>query len=145
MLAGELIIIDPEASLWNTIHPLLDSALRLDREKESYVWHGWRKELIEAFLRHLPAHCALLIAVWDAEGIAEEASDGQEHEILALGCVCEVHDGEICSLRTFEALANTDPNLPAIAELEPGYQHAIELMRATRMQVAPVAWALFTD
>jgi hypothetical protein len=128
VLAEEFVIIDPEASLWNTIHPLLDSALRLNREKESYVWHGWRKEPIEAFLKRLPTHCALLVGVWDAEGMAEEAGDG-----------------EICSLRTFESLANTDTSLPAATELEPGYQHAVELMRATRMQVAPVAWALFTD
>lgn len=145
MLAEEFIIIDPEASLWNILRPLLDSALRLDREKESYVWHGWRKELIEAFLQRLPAHCALLVGVWDVEGMAEEASDGQERDVLALGCVCEVRDGEICSLRTFEALTNTDTSLPAVTELEPGYQHAVELMRATRMLVAPVAWALFTD
>jgi hypothetical protein len=145
MLAQNFIVIDPETSLYNTIRPLLDSALQLDREKESYAWHGWRKESIEAFLRRLPAHCALLVGVWDAEGIAEEAGDDQEREVLALGCVCEVHNGEICSLRTFEALTKSDPSLPAVAELEPGYQHAVELMRATRRLVAPVAWALFTD
>lgn len=145
MLAENLIIIDPEASLWNTVHPLLDSALQLEREEKSYIWYGWRKESIEAFLKRLPSHCTLLVGVWDAEGIAEDTSDGQEHEVLALGCICEVRDGEICSLRTFEALAKTDPSLPPITELEPGYQHAIELMRATRSQVAPVAWALFTD
>jgi hypothetical protein len=145
MLAEEFIIIDPEASLWSTIRPLLDSVLRLDREREPYVWHGWRKELIEAFLGRLPTHCALLVGVWDAESIAEEACDGQEREILVLGCICEVRNGEICSLRTFEALTDTDPSLPAVAELEPGCQHAIELMRATRRLVAPVAWALFTD
>jgi hypothetical protein len=145
VLAENLVIIDPEASLWNTMRPLLDSALRLEREENTYIWHGWRKESIEAFLKRLPLHCALLVGVWGAEGMTEDISDGQEHEVLALGCICEVRDGEICSLRTFEALAKTDPSLPLVTELEPGYQHAVELMHATRSQVAPVAWALFTD
>jgi len=143
VLAEEFAIIDPEAALWNAVRPLLDSALRLEREEKSYTWHGWRKDFIEAFLKHLPAHCALLVGVWDALGVSGEADDAQEREVLALGCICEVREGEICSLRTFEALADTD--LPPARELEPGYQHAVELMRAARMQVAPVAWALFTD
>jgi hypothetical protein len=145
VLIEEFVIIDPEASLWNAVCPLLDSALQLEREDSSYTWHGWRKEPVEAFLKGLPAHCALLVGVWDAESIAGEAGDAQEREVLVLGCVCEVREGEICSLRTFEALVNADTNLPPARELEPGYQHAVELMRATRMQVAPVPWALFTD
>lgn len=145
MLAENFVILDPEASLWNTMRPLLDSVLQLDLEEQSYVWHGWRKEPIETFLKRLPAHCALLVGVWDAEGMGEEVGDDQEREILAVGCICEVHNGKICSIRTFEALTHSDPSLPAATELEPGYQHAVELMRATRMQVAPVAWALFTD
>jgi hypothetical protein len=145
VLAEDFVIIDPNASLWNAIRPLLDSALRLEREEKSYTWHGWRKEPIEAFLKRLPAHCTLLVGVWDAEGMAGETDDAQEREILVLGYICEVREGEICSLRTFEALADADISLPPARELEPGYQHAIELMRATRMQVAPIAWALFTD
>jgi len=145
VFAEEFVIIDPEASLWNATRPLLDSAFRLEREEKSYTWHGWRKEPIEAFLKRLPAHCALLAGVWHAEGMEGEADDAQEREVLALGCVCEVREGEICSLRTFEVLADADTSLPPARELEPGYQHAVELMRATRMQVAPVAWALFTD
>lgn len=46
MLAEEFAIIDPEASLWNATRPLLDSALRLEREEKSYAWHGWRKDSI---------------------------------------------------------------------------------------------------
>ena len=145
MLIEDFVVIDPEASLWNTVRPLLDSVLRLKREEMSYIWRGWRKEPIEAFLKRLPAHCALLVGVWDTESTVEEASDAQECEVLVLGCVCEVREGYICSIRTFESLVNADASLPPARELEPGYQHAVELMRATRMQVAPVAWALFTD
>ena len=145
MLVEEFVIIDPEASLWNAVRPLLDGALQLEREDRSYTWHSWRKEPIEDFFKRLPTHCALLVGVWDAEDIAEDAGEAQEREVLVLGCVCEVREEKIYSLRTFEALANADTSLPPTKELEPGYQHALELMRATRMQVAPVAWALFTD
>jgi hypothetical protein len=65
----------------------------------------------------------------------------QEREELMLGCICEVLHGEVCSLRTFESLTG----IPPVKELEPGFEHARELMKATREQVAPVAWALFTD
>jgi hypothetical protein len=119
--------------MWQRIGPLLDAALRLEQMDESYAWHGWRKQQINAFLQRLPAHCTLLLGVW------ETATD--QREVLALGCVCEVSEGEVRSIRTFEALGD----VPHVQELEPGFEHALTLMQATRAQVAPVAWALFTD
>ena len=64
-------------------------------------------------------------------------------ESLVVGCVFEVVDGEVCTIRTFEAL--TEAGLPSVKELEPGFEHASEIMRVVRTQIAPVAWALFTD
>lgn len=133
MLSEELSILDADSSLWHQIRPLLDAALRLEQMDESYAWHGWHKQKINAFLQQLPAHCTLLVGVW------EKAAD--ESDVLALGCVCEASEGQICSIRTFEALAD----LPHVQELEPGFEHAFALMQAARAQVAPVAWALFTD
>jgi len=60
-----------------------------------------------------------------------------------LGVVCEVIAGEVSSLRTFDAL--TTDTLKPVKELEPGIEDALEILRAARLQVAPVAWALFTD
>jgi hypothetical protein len=133
VLSEELLILDAESSLWHRIGPLLDAALRLEQREGSYAWHGWRKQQINAFLQRLPAHCALLLGVWE--------TTADQREVLALGCVCEVSEGEICSIRTFEALGN----VPLVQELEPGFEHAAALMQAARVQVAPVAWALFTD
>jgi hypothetical protein len=39
----------------------------------------------------------------------------------------------------------TSSGLKPTKELEPGFEDALEIMRAARAQVAPVAWALFTD
>ena len=58
--------------------------------------------------------------------------------MLILGCVCEVVAGEVRSIRTFESLQDDD--LPPLAGLEPGYQHAFELLRVVRKLIAPVAW-----
>lgn len=135
MLAEELSVIDADSELWQTARPLLDCALRLDQEDDSYIWHGWQKSQVDTFLQSLPTHCTLLVGVWNA--------DSDEREQLVLGCVCEVIEGEIHTIRTFEALA--DPDLPPIKELEPGFEHAVALMRVVKNQVAPVAWALFTD
>ena len=63
--------------------------------------------------------------------------------MLVLGCVCEVLKGEICSIRTFKALE--EAGLLPMRELEPGFEHAREIMRVAKKLVAPVAWALFTD
>jgi hypothetical protein len=135
VLAEELSIIDADSWLWSATRPLLDNALRLEQQDNTYSWHGWRKSQVNAFLRRLPAHCTLLVGVW---GMSD---DDREH--LILGCVCEVIEGEIHTIRTFEALA--DPDLPSVQELEPGFEHALALMRAARNSIAPVAWALFTD
>jgi hypothetical protein len=134
VLSEELLILDADSALWQPIRPLLDAALQLEQKDESYCWHGWRKQQIGAFLRQLPARCTLLIGVW-------ETSMDDQREALALGCICEVSAGEVCSVRTFEALSD----LPGVQALEPGFEHAFALMKATTAQVAPVAWALFTD
>ncbi|GAC1358639.1 MAG: hypothetical protein NVS2B12_00820 [Ktedonobacteraceae bacterium] len=141
MLAEELVVPEANSALWNAVQPLLNAALRLEQHDTRYSWHGWKKEYIDAFLHSLPEHCTLLAAVWETE--ERPATGGQEHERLLFGCACEVHDGKICAIYTFDALTATD--LPPIEQLEPGYPHALELMRATKVQVAPVAWALFTD
>jgi len=68
-------------------------------------------------------------------------NDGsEEREHLVVDLVCEVIEGSISSVRTFEALG-----LKSVEHLEPGIQDALEIMRLARMQVAPVAWALFID
>lgn len=139
MLAEELSVIDADSSLWNKTRPLLDIALRLEQHDDSYVWHGWRKSQLNAFLQSLPAHCSLVVGVWETE--SEERS--REREQLILGCVCEVIEAEIHTIRTFEAF--TDPDLPPLQQLEPGFEHALAIMRVARIHVAPVAWALFTD
>jgi hypothetical protein len=138
VLVEELAVIDAASPLWGAVRPLLDAALRIEQQDSSYSWHGWRKEDINAFLKALPAHCSLLVGVWQVDASAAEMS-----EQLMLGCVCEVVAGEISSVRTIETF--TEAGLPPIAQLEPGYDHAQELIRITGKQVAPVAWAIFTD
>jgi len=133
VLSEELLILDADSSLWHQIRPLLDATLRLEQMDESYAWHGWHKQQINAFLQGLPVHCTLLVGVWE--------TSMDQSEVLALGCICEISEGQVCSIRTFEALAD----LPHVQELEPGFEHAFALMQAARVQVAPVAWALFTD
>jgi hypothetical protein len=138
VLIEELAVIDATSPLWSAVRPLLDVALQIEQQDNSYSWHGWRKEDINAFLKPLPAHCSLLIGVWQ-----EDTSVPEMSEQLVLGCVCEVVNGEVCSIRTIETFI--DVGLPPIAQLEPGYIHAQELIRIAGKQVAPVAWALFTD
>ena len=138
MLAEELSVLDADSDLWHPLSPLLDAALRLEQHDTAYSWHGWDKKQIDAFLRSLPDHCTLLLGVWDT---STEETNQLEHEVLVLGCVCEVVHKEVCTLRTFEALSG----IPPVKELEPGFEHARALMKAAQEQVAPVAWALFTD
>ena len=140
MLAEELLILDANSQLWPALRPLLAVALRLEHAHESYVWHGWSKQQLHQFLQCLPAHCTLVVGVWET-GTEEQPVLGQES--LVVGCVCEVIGGEVCTIRTFEAL--TDANLPSVKALEPGFEHAREILRVVQTQVAPVAWALFTD
>jgi hypothetical protein len=138
LFAEEFVVLDAESPLWVAARPLLDVALRLDQQGDAYLWHGWQKSYLETFLHGLPAHCSLLVGVWQA---GEDAS--VQAEELVLGSICEVKEGEVCTLQTFTALS--DPSLPPVQQLEPGYQHAFGLMRVVSSQVAPVAWALFTD
>lgn len=136
MFAEEFVVVDAISPLWNAVRPFLDAALRIEQQDDSYSWHGWTRASINSFLQTLPSHCTLLLGVWQIDA-------AQEQETLWLGCICEVLNGAVCSLRTLAALA--DPALPAPQELEPGFSHAQDLMRITKEQVAPVAWALFTD
>jgi hypothetical protein len=142
VLAEELIVIDGDSQLWRAARPLLDIALRLEQNDDTYSWHGWSKEQISIFLKNLPPLCSLVLGVWEtAPGLEDEGE--QEREELRLGIVCEVVEGEVRSIRTFEAL--TAAGLKPINELEPGIDDALEIMRVVRNQVAPVAWALFIE
>ncbi len=141
MLAEELIVVDPDSPLWSSARPYLDIALRLEQSDDSYSWHGWHKHQIEQFLKNLPPRCSLVIGVWETLSTEETASS--QHEPLILGVACEVLEGQVCSIRTFEAL--TAAGLKPASHLEPGIDDALEIMRLVRAQIAPVAWALFTN
>jgi hypothetical protein len=134
VLAEELLILDPDSASWQAVRPLLTIALNIEQH-DNYVWYGWNKRQITSFLEHLPAHSTLIVAVW--------STDVDEQEQLQLGFVCEVREGQICTIRTFESLVGED--VPPVQALEPGAEHALAIMRRVRVQVAPVAWALFTD
>ena len=139
MLAEDLFIVDATSPLWNAVRPLVEAVLRLEQNDDNYTWYGWTKSSLQTFLSSLSGHCSLMAGVWDEQAVEEKTG----HEPLVLGCVCEVVEGVVRSIRTFDALAQAD--LPPTALLEPGYEHAQALMRAARAHVAPVAWALFTD
>ena len=136
MLAEELHILHADSPSWQAVRPLLTVAMRLEQD-DAYIWHGWNKAQISAFLQQLPPHCTILAGVWSAAG------DIQQREELVFSCACEVVRGEVQTVRTFEALAGGD--LPTFEDLEPGFEHALEIMRVARQTIAPVAWALFTD
>jgi len=136
VLAEELHIVDANAPLWKAVRPLLTVAMRLEQD-DAYVWHGWNKEQITLCLQQLPRHCTILAGVWSAD------EDEQQQESVVFGCICEIVNGEVQSIRTFEFLI--DEGLPSVEELEPGFEHALEIMRVVRQAIAPVAWALFTD
>jgi len=140
VLAEELLVVDPDSPLWSAARSYLDIALRFEQNDDSYSWHGWHKQQIEQFLKSLPPRCSLVIGVW--ETLTEEAASS-EHEPLILGVTCEVIEGQVCSIRTFEAL--TSVGLKPATQLEPAIDDALEIMRFARAQVAPVAWALFTN
>ena len=140
MLAEELVVIDGDSPLWSAARPFLDAALRLEHNGNDYAWHGWNKQQIDVFLRALPSHCSLVVGVWE---IVADVATTAEQELLSLGVVCELVDGEVCSMRTFDSL--TSSGLKPTKELEPGFEDALEIMRAARTQVTSVAWALFTD
>ncbi len=140
MIAEELVVLDADTALWRAARPLLDVVLQIEQQDLAYSWHGWCKEPIDAFLKKLPALCSLVVGVWE---IVPATDSAEEQEVMVLGCVCEVVDGVVRSIRTFDAL--TAAGLKPLKELEPGIQDAMEIMRLARMHVAPVAWALFTD
>lgn len=140
MLAEEMVVLDADSPLWSAARPLLEAALRLEQREDNYSWHGWNKRQINAFLAGLPQRCSLVVGVWETS-LAE--NDAIEHEELMLGVVCEVVAGEVCSIRTYDAL--TAFGLGPTKSLEPGIDDASEIMRIVKSQVAPVAWALFTD
>ena len=136
MLAEELQIVNADAPSWQAVRPLLSIALLLERD-DAYVWHGWNKAQIVTLLNQLPPHCTIIAGVWSV------AEDEQPEERLVLSCVCEIVNGEVQTDRTFEALMGED--LPPVEHLEPGFEHALEILRVVRLTIAPVAWALFTD
>jgi hypothetical protein len=144
VLAEDFVVVDVNSPSWSAIRPYVEAALQLEQNEASFTWHGWDKHHIDAFLQSLPSPCTLLVAVWeDADEVAGNSDLQSTQEMLTIGCVCEVVAGAVHSIRTFEALQ--DDNLPPLEVLEPGYQHAFELMRVAAKLVAPVAWALFTD
>lgn len=153
MLAEELMVLDADSPLWSTARPLLDVALQLEQHDETFAWHGWDKRQVNQFLASLPPGCTLVVGVWDifqeevkrAEGAegADGAAAQVEHEILTIGLVCEVLDGVIHSIRTFNALLNA--GLKPVERLEPGIEDATEILRVVRTAISPVAWALFID
>jgi len=144
LLAEDFVIVDPNTPSWSAIRPYVEAVLRLEQNEGPSIWHGWDKQQVETFLQGLPSPCALLVAVWETEDDAgRDSHDQSVREMLVLGCACEVVAGEVHSVRTFESLQNDD--LPPLEELEPGYEHAFELMRVVRRLIAPVAWGLFTN
>ncbi len=127
VLADEFMVIDAESRLWQAVRPLLDVALRLAQQHEQFTWHGWNKAQIEIFLKSLPSPCSLVASAWE---MGPGQNDALEQEKLVVGMVCEVHEGEVCSLRTFEALA--EAGLKSVEQLEPGFEDAIDIMRAAK-------------
>jgi len=140
VFAEEIEILDGDSPHFRPIRPLLGAALQLDRSEDGYTWHGWQRKYLTSFLASLPERCSLLVGVWEA---LPEAGQQEEFERLALGCVLEVSEGEVRSVRTFDALVKD--RLKPVEQLEAGYEDALELMRLARAQVAPVAWAVFMD
>ncbi len=136
MLAEELQVVNADAPSWQAVRPILSIALLLERD-DAHVWHGWNKAQIVALLNSLPAHCTLIAGVWSG------AENEQQEERVVFSCVCEIVNGNVQTVRTFEALTGVD--LPTLDNLEPGFEHALEIMRVVRLTIAPVAWALFTD
>lgn len=140
MLAEELLILNGEDSLWQAVRPLLDAALRLEHNDDTSIWHGWQKGQVNAFLAALPSPCSLVAGVWDT---FPSTSTQPAQDKLVLGVVCEVGQGAVRSICTFESLVVA--GLKPVSELEIGVEDALEIMHYARRQVAPVAWALFIE
>lgn len=140
MLANEIVVLNADSSLWRAAQPLLNAALKLDQYDDAHSWHGWNKRQISHFLKNLPSPCSLVVGVWETIPVEDATTEREE---LAIGIVCEVVEGEVRSIRTFEAL--TSAGLKPVKDLEAGIDDALEIMRAARKLVAPVAWALFIE
>jgi hypothetical protein len=140
VLADELVVLDVGSRLWEPARALLDAALRLEQHDDTYIWHGWDKRQMSQFLKNLPSPCSVIVGVWKTI-LAEDGAE--QHEELALGVVCGVVEGEVRSIGTFDALIPA--GLKPAKELEPGFDDAIEIMRAARELMGPVAWALFIE
>jgi hypothetical protein len=140
LLAEEFIVFDSNSPLWLSTRPLLDIALRFDQNDETYSWNGWNKQQIRDFLNSLPSRSSLVVGVWET---IPEKDGSPEYENLVLGLICEIIDGEVCSIRTFDAL--TIGGLKPSNQLEPGIDDAREIIRLTEQLVAPVAWTLFME
>ena len=140
MLAEEFNIFDGDSPLWLQVSPLVDIALRFEQNDETYSWNGWNKQQIRDFLNSLPSRSSLVVGVWET---IPEKEDSPEFENLVLGLICEIIDGEVCSICTFDAL--TIGGLKPSNQLEPGIDDAREIIRLTEQLVAPVAWALFME
>lgn len=144
MLAEELTVLDVDSPLWSTARPLLDAALLLEQHDETFSWHGWDKRQINQFLASLPPQSTLVVGVWDIFQEEESGVAGRvERELLTTGIVCEVLNGAVHSIRTFNALLEV--GLKPVEQLEPGIEDATEILRVVRTAITPVAWALFTD
>jgi hypothetical protein len=141
VIAETLQVIDAGSPLGLALRPLIDAALRLENNDDSYSWHGWDKQMIETFLQSLPASCCLVVGVWESLPPAEGEVFGEER--LVLGGACQVLEGEIQAIYSFDALA--EAGLKPVAQLEPGLSDALDIIRAAKKLIAPVAWALFTD
>jgi hypothetical protein len=139
VLAEELSVANAASPLWSTMRPLLNVALRLEQYDETYCWRGWNKRQIEAFLKTLPAHCSIVVAVWEMTS----GNEVTEQEVLRIGWVAEVIDGEVSAIRTLDTFSGA--GLPPVQQLEAGFEHGLEIMRIARTQIAPVAVALFTE
>lgn len=133
MFADEFAVLDGDSPLWYAARPLLQVALQIEQQ-EDFTWHGWQLAPIEQFLQQLSSPCSLVLSVWETR---------EEPERLVLGLVCEVVDGEVKTIRTLEALVSDGLKPPR--ELEAGIDDALEVIRVVKRQVAPAAWALFTD
>lgn len=140
VLAEEFLILNGTDALWQTARPLLDVALHLEQQDDTYSWHGWQKAPIQAFLAALPSPCSLVVGVWDT---FPATSTQPAQDKLVLGVVCDVAQGTVRALHTFEALVTV--GLKSVDELEISMEDALEIMHYARRQVAPVAWALFIE
>ena len=140
MLAEELLILNSEDALWQQARPLLEAALRLEHNDESYIWHGWQKDQILRFLDGLPSPCSLVIGVWDTR---PEPGVHPAQDTLILGAVCKVVQGVVSFICAFENLVAA--GLKPLDQLEIGMEDALEIIHYARRQVAPVAWALFIE